>query len=65
VQVLLPCHLGRLLHIHLLRTPAEEPGQQRAHAADMGLATLPLLVLPEAACEEASSSPADCMLATC
>jgi hypothetical protein len=43
--VCIPSHPGPLLLVHLLT--AGEPGP-----ADRHIATLPLLVLPEAACEE-------------
>jgi hypothetical protein len=45
LQVLVPSHPGPLLLVHLLT--AGEPGEKDRH-----IATLPLLVLPDAACEE-------------
>jgi hypothetical protein len=45
LQVEVPCHDEPLLLVHLLT--AGEPG-----TADRHIATLPLLVLPEAACDE-------------
>jgi len=47
-QLVVPSHPGPLLLVHLLT--AGEPG-----TADRHIATLPLLVLPEAACEEVGS----------
>jgi len=45
LQVEVPCHDEPLLLVHLLT--AGEPGTEDRH-----IATLPLLVLPEAACDE-------------
>ena len=45
LQVAVPSHPGPLMLLHLLT--AGEPGAEDCH-----IATLPLLVLPQAACEE-------------